>query len=75
MKENSHNDTLVIEREKSQNSRLYSIFVFSGIMLYMANKKKLTKTDRAVLFVTGSLVALTVGKAYFVNRKRLEDAR
>jgi hypothetical protein len=65
----------VIEREKSQVGRLYSIFVFSGIMLWMASKKELTKVDRSILFVSGSLVAITVGKAYLKNKERLDDVR
>lgn len=63
----------IIEREKSQLSRLHSIFIFSGIMLYMASKNNLNNYDRTLLFITGSLVALTVGKAYQINHKRLKN--
>lgn len=65
----------VLEREKSQLGRLYSIFIFSGIMLYMANKKQLNKSDRFVLAASGILVAASVGKAYLINKKRAENVR
>jgi hypothetical protein len=65
----------VIEREKSQVGRLYSIFIFSGIMLYMANKRTLTNFDNSVLLISGVLVATSVGQAYFINKKRLDDVR
>ena len=65
----------VVEREKSQVSRLYSILVFSGIMLSMSRKKELTKADRTILFISGSLVALTVGHAYLINKNRLDVLR
>jgi hypothetical protein len=66
---------VVLEREKSQFGRLYSIFVFSGIMLYMANKDRLTKVDKSILLISGVLVATSVGQAYFINKKRLNDVR
>ena len=66
---------VVIEREKSQLGRLYSIFVFSGIMLFMSSKKSLNNTDRFILAASGILVATSVGNAYLINKKRLDDVR
>tara|TARA_R110002020_G_scaffold44348_5_gene128006 strand:- start:4013 stop:4216 length:204 start_codon:yes stop_codon:yes gene_type:complete len=63
----------VIEREKSQVGRLYSIFIFSGVLLFMANKQTLTNIDRTMLLISGSMVALTVGRAYIINKKRLDN--
>ena len=67
--------TKILEREKSQTGRLHSIFIFSGIMIWMSTKNNLTELDRAILFISGSLVALTVGKAYIINKKRIDNVR
>ncbi len=44
-------------------------------MLYMANKRTLTNFDNSVLLISGVLVATSVGQAYFINKKRLDDVR
>ena len=61
------------EVEKSQRGRLWSIYIFSFLMLFFATQTKLTQGHQAVLVVIAVLVIFTVGLAYLENKKRLED--
>lgn len=62
----------IIELEKSQAGRLWSIFAVSPFLLYLAYTGKMNVWQRVALFVVGTGTLLTVSKAYFENEKRLK---
>lgn len=61
------------EVEKSQRGRLWSIYVFSFLMLFFATQTNLTQAHKSVLVVIAVLVIFTVGLAYLENQKRLKN--
>jgi len=66
------NNKTIPELEKSQKGRLYSIFVFSPILLYLSTKSNFSGVERGFLAVSAVLVAVTVGTAYLENKKKLD---
>lgn len=65
----------VVEFEKSQAGRLFSIFGFSTAMLYLASKDSLSEKDKKYLISSALFLTATVGIAYIINEKRINDVQ
>lgn len=64
----------VVEIEKTQVGRLWSIAVFGAAMLYLSGRSTLGANERSFLAIAGVMTIITTGYAYVENQKRLKDA-
>lgn len=64
-------NNLVLETEKTQAGRLWTILVFSPILLIIALSSQLTKIERIILIVIGVMIFLTAGYAFWQTNKQL----
>lgn len=63
----------VVELEKSQVGRLFTMFGFTPALLYLGSQSVLSSNQRKFSIVMGVLTFSTVGYAYMVNRDRLKS--
>lgn len=61
----------ILETEKTQEGRLWTIIVFSPLLLVVALSPKLTGVERIVLIVIGVMIFLTAGYAFCRTYKEL----
>lgn len=59
----------ILETEKTQEGRLWTIIVFSPLLLIIAFSQKLTKIERIILIVIGFMILLTAGYAWIQTQK------
>lgn len=62
----------VSETEKTQEGRLWTILIFSPLLLIIAFSPKLTSIERIILIVIGVMMMLTAGYAFLQTRKELD---
>ncbi len=74
-KDSINNLTPCIECEKTQLSRLNSLFIFAPTAIYLTTKKKFNFIDSFICLWFGGTILYSVGSAYNETKKRLEDVR
>jgi hypothetical protein len=74
VKKNTINNlTPCVECEKTQLSRLNSLFIFSPTAIYITQQKKLTIAHSLICFWFAGTIFYSVGSAYYETKKRLAD--
>jgi len=63
----------ILEIQKSQSARLFSILFSGPLFILWAIKEKHSEMDRNMMKVASLGVLVTVGYAYLVNRKTFND--